>query len=611
MKVKERLEIHNELVRSKMINEALWSFSILAAISVALISFRAIQFGLTLSFFVQIPIAIGVWFTYYNRDKFSTKFKTYKLIASLIVILTVGMYNFSLLASTKHYLILLPVICSFLLPPKSTIKVFLILLFIYASFGLAYVKGWLKITFNPAEFISDPSTWIIDIFLISGAAFIILQIVKQYYQLLNEQYDIISKKNEEIRDKEETQRVLFESMNESVLLIKDDLIIDYNAEAGRFFGQRLDRNKEIHILSLFPKTQSNGKESKQIWENKLLELEKGNKPNFSVTLNRSSEMASICEVGLNLLELKHENYIQVIMKDITQRKKREDELRQYRIELEKRTLELQSINEDLKKSNRKLQEKNIDLENALDTLNKAKVQLIESEKMASIGILTAGVAHEINNPLNFIKSGLYGIESLIEDEEMIDSKALKNEINSITSKMNIGVEKVAEIVKSLNHFSRNNQTEFQPCSLNKILTNCLSILNHELKNKVAVKQSFLENDIELFGNESKLHQVFLNLMLNSIQSIEKTGEIEIKSRRYKEEAIISISDTGKGIPESVKSKIFDPFFTTKPAGQGTGLGLSIVLQIVKDHKGDINFASSPGDGTTATIILPAIRKENA
>jgi signal transduction histidine kinase len=521
------------------------------------------------------------------------------------------MYNFSLLASTKHYLILLPVICSFLLPPKSTIKVFLILLFIYASFGLAYVKGWLKITFNPAEFISDPSTWIIDIFLISGAAFIILQIVKQYYQLLNEQYDIISKKNEEIRDKEETQRVLFESMNESVLLIKDDLIIDYNAEAGRFFGQRLDRNKEIHILSLFPKTQSNGKESKQIWENKLLELEKGNKPNFSVTLNRSSEMASICEVGLNLLELKHENYIQVIMKDKKKKKKREDELRQYRIELEKRTLELQSINEDLKKSNRKLQEKNIDLENALDTLNKAKVQLIESEKMASIGILTAGVAHEINNPLNFIKSGLYGIESLIEDEEMIDSKALKNEINSITSKMNIGVEKVAEIVKSLNHFSRNNQTEFQPCSLNKILTNCLSILNHELKNKVAVKQSFLENDIELFGNESKLHQVFLNLMLNSIQSIEKTGEIEIKSRRYKEEAIISISDTGKGIPESVKSKIFDPFFTTKPAGQGTGLGLSIVLQIVKDHKGDINFASSPGDGTTATIILPAIRKENA
>ena len=309
-------------------------------------------------------------------------------------------------------------------------------------------------------------------------------------------------------------------------------------------------------------------------------------------------------MNLNLLVLKHKNYYQLIIRDITQRKKKEDELRQYRIELEKRSIELQLMNEDLIKSNQKLQDKNLDLENALDIVNKAKAQLVESEKMASIGILTAGVAHEINNPLNFIKSGLYGIEAILEDDEIKDTTELKNEINSTISKMAIGVEKVAEIVKSLNHFSRNNQIEIQDCSLEKILNNCLSILNHELKNRVAVKNTFLQPNILVQGNESKLHQVFLNLILNAIQSIEGNGEIEITSKILQNEVIITLKDTGKGIPEDVKSKIFDPFFTTKVAGQGTGLGLSIVLQIIKEHKGDISFDSIVGKGTTVTLILP-------
>jgi signal transduction histidine kinase len=231
--------------------------------------------------------------------------------------------------------------------------------------------------------------------------------------------------------------------------------------------------------------------------------------------------------------------------------------------------------------------------------------------MASIGILTAGVAHEINNPLNFIKTGLYGIESIIEDDDLTDTTEIKQEIKSIALKMGIGVDKVAEIVKSLNHFSRNNQLEFQKCSLNKILINCLSILNHEFKNKIAIKQTFLKNNIELLGNESKLHQVFLNLILNSIQSIETTGEIEINSKLNQNEAIITITDNGKGIPEAFKNKIFDPFFTTKPAGKGTGLGLSIVMQIIKDHHGDITFASAEGKGTAITLILPTAQTADA
>lgn len=608
MDVKEKLENNNEFVKSKMINEAFFTFSILAFFSIILVTFRAIESGFTLSYFVQLPIAINIWLIYFYRNKLSTEHKTYNLVAALTLILIAGLFNFGFFASTKHFLILLPVISSFLLSPKSTIKLFIVLLIIYSGFGLAFIKGWIDLKINPTDFVNKQSTWLVDILVITGSSWTILRIVQQYYFVLSNQYDTITKINEDLSDREEKQRVLFESMNEAVFLLENDIVIDCNAEAKKLFGEKI--NKEL-IYNIFPRLQSSGRETHLIWEEKINEIKKGIKPSFTLNLITNQDKEAICDIGLNELELKHHTYIQVIIRDITQRKKREDQLRQYRIELEKRSIELHLINEDLKKSNEQLQDKNLDLENTLDILNKAKVQLVESEKMASIGILTAGVAHEINNPLNFIKTGLYGIESIIEDDDLTDTTEIKQEIKSIALKMGIGVDKVAEIVKSLNHFSRNNQLEFQKCSLNKILINCLSILNHEFKNKIAIKQTFLKNNIELLGNESKLHQVFLNLILNSIQSIETTGEIEINSKLNLNEAIITITDTGKGIPEAFKNKIFDPFFTTKPAGKGTGLGLSIVMQIIKDHHGDITFASAEGKGTVVTLILPTAQTADA
>lgn len=608
MDVKEKLENNNEFVKSKMINEAFFTFSILAFFSIILVTFRAIESGFTLSYFVQLPIAINIWLIYFYRNKLSTEHKTYNLVAALTLILIAGLFNFGFFASTKHYLILLPVISSFLLSPKSTIKLFIVLLIIYSGFGLAFIKGWIDLKINPTDFVNKQSTWLVDILVITGSSWTILRIVQQYYFVLSNQYDTITKINEDLSDREEKQRVLFESMNEAVFLLENDIVIDCNAEAKKLFGEKI--NKEL-IYNIFPRLQSSGRETHLIWEEKINEIKQGIKPSFTLNLITNQDKEAFCDIGLNELELKHHTYIQVIIRDITQRKKREDQLRQYRIELEKRSIELHLINEDLKKSNEQLQDKNLDLENTLDILNKAKVQLVESEKMASIGILTAGVAHEINNPLNFIKTGLYGIESIIEDDDLTDTTEIKQEIKSIALKMGIGVDKVAEIVKSLNHFSRNNQLEFQKCSLNKILINCLSILNHEFKNKIAIKQTFLKNNIELLGNESKLHQVFLNLILNSIQSIETTGEIEINSKLNQNEAIITITDTGKGIPEAFKNKIFDPFFTTKPAGKGTGLGLSIVMQIIKDHHGDITFASAEGKGTVVTLILPTAQTADA
>ncbi|MFY8021872.1 MAG: ATP-binding protein [Bacteroidia bacterium] len=606
----EKLETHNDDVKSKMIDDTLWVFSILAALSLLFVSIRAFEIGFTFSYFIQFPIAACVWSINFYKQKLKTLTKTYLLIGFLVLILTGGLSNFGLLASTKLYLILIPVIASFLLSQQTTLKLFIVLLAIYMFFAISYVNGWLQYNFDLNKYSTSAIAWLIDLLLIAGSSWIILRIVSLYYRVLNEQYALISNINEEISDKEEIQRVLFESMNEAVFLLEGNNIINCNKEAKRIFGKRVTQDHQPMIQSLFPKLQQSGIETESIWNDKIKEVNLGLKPSF--ILNLSNEYGTIftCELNLNLLELKHKIYYQLIVRDITQRKKKEDELRQYRIELEKRSIELQLMNEDLIKSNQKLQDKNLDLENALDIVNKAKVQLVESEKMASIGILTAGVAHEINNPLNFIKSGIYGIEAILEDDEIKDPEELKNEINSTISKMAIGVEKVAEIVKSLNHFSRNNQTEFQSCLLEKILQNCLAILNHELKNRIAVKTSFIQPDIRVYGNESKLHQVFLNLILNAIQSIEGNGEIEIDVKMHQQEVIIIIKDSGKGIPDEVKSKIFDPFFTTKVAGQGTGLGLSIVLQIIKEHKGDISYDSTLGKGTTVTLILPSSIDKN-
>ena len=190
-----------------------------------------------------------------DKNRLGVKSKTSFLIACLIVILIAGLSNFGLLASTKHYLILLPVIASFLLSQKSTLKLFIILLIVYVVFAWAFINGWLEIKVDIYKYSTSYAAWLIDLFLISGAAWIILRIVNLYYTLLNEQYATISNINEVISDKEEIQRVLFESMNEAVLLLEGDKIINCNSEAKRIFGKNISNKETAKVQLLFPKIQ--------------------------------------------------------------------------------------------------------------------------------------------------------------------------------------------------------------------------------------------------------------------------------------------------------------------------------------------------------------------
>jgi signal transduction histidine kinase len=240
--------------------------------------------------------------------------------------------------------------------------------------------------------------------------------------------------------------------------------------------------------------------------------------------------------------------------------------------------------------------KNKKLGASMIELKETTQKLIQSEKMASLGIMSAGVAHEINNPLNFIKGG---IEVL--DEELKKEKNLTMDHEPCIHVVKEGVTRAAAIVNSLSHFSRQTDSMDEPCDLHAILDNCLVMLQQKLKYKAELIKKYSTESVLIRGNEGKLHQAFLNFLSNSEQAIENKGIVTIETTVSKKSISVSISDTGIGISQENLKKISDPFFTTKPIGKGTGLGLTITYRIIEEHGGTISVTSKAGKGTKFTV----------
>lgn len=255
--------------------------------------------------------------------------------------------------------------------------------------------------------------------------------------------------------------------------------------------------------------------------------------------------------------------------------------------------------ERIEQSRKELSESNKELQTLLDKLKETQRKLIHSEKMAAVGTLSAGIAHEINNPLNYIQGSVDVIQSKLEKQIQDDP-----ELNELISAINIGVERTATIVKSLNGFSRSSDDQEQDCNIHEIIENCLTMLQYTIKNRIEIKKAFTNQKFTCKGNEGNLHQVFLNLLVNSAHAIKKRGEILISTTVINGQLTIKISDTGTGIDPEILDKIKDPFFSTKETGKGTGLGLSITNKIIEDHNGQLIYESEKGVGTTATVTLP-------
>lgn len=277
------------------------------------------------------------------------------------------------------------------------------------------------------------------------------------------------------------------------------------------------------------------------------------------------------------------------------------------IELENQQHEIKEQAEALKQQNQELENQKGELNHALLELQQAQAQLLHSEKMASLGVLTAGVAHEINNPLNFIQTGLYAAEVVMKDENI-----KSEDLREILTKMNEGVRRASHIVKSLNTFSRKSGQSEKPCDIHRIIDNALFILDHELKYKCEIVKDYGANiaDFELIGSEENLHQVFINVIMNASHAFEDTGTITITTKSFNNTLEIRIKDDGCGIPNDQINQIFDPFFTTKEPGRGVGLGLSVVYKIISEHQGTILYLSEVNMGTEVIITFPIMNLEH-
>lgn len=263
-----------------------------------------------------------------------------------------------------------------------------------------------------------------------------------------------------------------------------------------------------------------------------------------------------------------------------------------------------------------LNQKNIRLQNTLDQLERAQDQLVMKDKMASLGNLVAGVAHEVNNPIGAVNSAADVTARCITKLNKLLGKngsANENDAASVDKvvgllEQNNGViitagKRITEIVRSLKNFARLDEAEFQSADIHDGIDSTLTLVQHELKNKVNIIRNYGELPaIECYPNQ--LNQVFMNLFVNAAHAIENKGELFIDTKKSSDGIEISIRDTGKGIHPAALKKIFDPGFTTKGVGVGTGLGLSISYNIIQKHHGEIKVDSTPGEGTTFTIRLP-------
>lgn len=239
-------------------------------------------------------------------------------------------------------------------------------------------------------------------------------------------------------------------------------------------------------------------------------------------------------------------------------------------------------------------------EEALGELLKAQSLLLQQEKMASLGVLIAGVSHEINNPLNFIKGSVNGLEAQLkaDDQVTIENYSYLIEI------LNEGVDRLEAIIKSLNHFNHAVPSVKNTCHIKLIINNCLLIVNHEIKDRINLKME-IEPDFTVVGNSGQLHQLFLNLITNAIQAMPEKGTLTIQASKSRHTNKVLISDTGHGIDLIDVDRIFDPFYTTKLPGKGTGLGLSICYKIMQLHGGKIDVDSKKGKGSTFILKFPA------
>ncbi|HEX2974462.1 MAG TPA: PAS domain S-box protein [Bacteroidales bacterium] len=417
------------------------------------------------------------------------------------------------------------------------------------------------------------------------------------------------KARSELVESEEKYRTLMENLNEVIMMVdNDDKVLFVNKK----FTEKLGYAPEEILGKIGYETIVSKENQEIIKENNLKRLRKETSQYEMTFIAKDGRVIDFLINGAPLVNAEGNTIGSIgAMVDITDRKNAENALREseekFRLlakSLEKlvsqRTQELALSNQELNISNQDLIIQQQELEKALEDLKTTQKQLIQSEKMASLGILSAGVAHEINNPLNFIYNGTASIEKYINEKCPSET----NNIKPLFDAVNNGVMRITGIVRSMNRYSRSEISPLTKCNIQEVVDNCLILLNNKFDKRIEVKKKYIPDPPHLQAHEGQLHQAFLNILVNCEQAINNEGKVTIEVTHVNDFLNISITDTGKGISAENIDHIFDPFFTTKEPGEGTGLGLAITKKIIDENNGTIWCNSVLGEGTTINVRFP-------
>jgi two-component system, NtrC family, sensor kinase len=448
-----------------------------------------------------------------------------------------------------------------------------------------------------------------------------MEVVLKY--LNDELEERVEERTKELLESEAKFRELFERSTDAILLFDGEVFIDCNKAAIKMLRCRSkEQVLQLHPSVLSPEIQPDGQPSFEK-ANAMIDIafRQGNH-RFEWMHRRADGEDFWVEVVLTVIELEGRPTLYTVWREIEARKAAETALAAS--EARFRTIAAQN------------QIKARELEDTLQELRRTQTQMIQSEKMSSLGQLVAGVAHEINNPVNFIYGNLNHANSYIQDlltlldlyqqyhptphpeiqatADAIDLEFLQQDLPKLLQSMKVGADRIQQIVTSLRTFSRMDEAEMKAVNIHEGIDSTLLILQSRLKGKPSHPevQIIKEYDhlplVECYAGQ--LNQVFMNILTNAIDALEEalipTPQIYIRTELINSERVrISIQDNGLGISEAVHQRIFDPFFTTKPIGKGTGMGMSISYQIITErHGGRLTCRSLPNKGAEFLIEIP-------
>ncbi|MDD4385237.1 MAG: ATP-binding protein [Bacteroidales bacterium] len=530
------------------------------------------------------------------------------LMVSLILFLSLSdVFFYGILSTARVYLILVPLYAIIYFPFVRSLILFLVSICVFIIIGYFHHLEILQLP-KGYETISHSlkiSTWIINAIHILSVGLIILYVTRKVFKAFSGLILDLELQNTRISESERNYREIFNSTTEAIFIhdANSGYVYDVNDAMLRIYG--VGSKEDACKLSIADLSAENNSDTQRKAQSLIREAVKEGTQVFEWSSARKNGELFYSEISLKSTEIGGEGRVLAVVRDITERKQTALELEKYRNSLEmlvkERTEELETTNEELQATNEEIYNHKEELQTALTKLQSTQQQLVQSEKMATLGVLAAGVAHEINNPLNFIHGGVTALEKYIKDSA---AEHLK-ELSPLVEIINTGVSRAVGIVEGLSHYSRSDELQkVIDCNIHKIIDNCLLMLDNKIKKRIVVDRKYSIKLTLVSCKEGKMHQAFLNILTNAVQAIEGEGTITITTSQKNRTLIVAVTDSGCGISKQNISKITDPFFTTKDPGKGTGLGLSITQNIIEEHNGKIIFDSEPGVGTTVTVRLP-------